>query len=294
MSAPSYESFFGLTARPFSLAPDPRFYFRSRSHGRALETVTFGLRRGDRFLLVTGDLGVGKTVLCRTLVEQLRRRGPVSCIGNPLMTAESFVRVLHEDLGGVPPEEPPDPLGAPSIHALHDRLRGLLNYPDDVRGSSVVVIDEAHTLPAGLIDHLLRLARGDHQREPLVQIVLVGESIAREHDALGIALLDEHVATKARLLPLSRDECTEYVGHRLAIAGGADRASFSPRAIDTLYGLSGGVPRLVNLLCERALQEAAAGNSLRIESAAIEASASALQLLRSRPRRFRWYSRRVS
>jgi general secretion pathway protein A len=289
---PTYESFFGLVERPFSLTPDPKYFFKSRAHGRAIETLTFGLRRRERFLLVTGDLGVGKTVLCRTLVEQFRRRGLVSLISNPLMTPDQFLRLLLEDFGAVAPDDAR--LDGAATYELHELLLNFLGELQTTHEGSVIVIDEAHTLPAAVVDHLLQLARVEHHRERVVQFVLVGQPTAGEHGALGIGVLDEHVSTKARLLPLGRDECADYVLHRLTIAGGAAAASFTPRAIDTLYGLSGGVPRLVNLLCERALQEAAAANAHRIESPAVEAAASALQLLRSRPRRFRWFSRRVS
>ena len=134
----------------------------------------------------------------------------------------------------------------------------------------------------------------EHNGDRLLQVVLVGQPPSGEHGAVGVAVLDEQVSTKARLVPLARDECADYVSHRLNIAGGGAAVSFTPRAIDTVYGLSGGVPRLVNLVCERALQEAAASDSHKIEPASVEAAASALQLLRARPRRFRWFTRRVS
>jgi general secretion pathway protein A len=105
--------------------------------------------------------------------------------------------------------------------------------------------------------------------------------------------LDQQISTRARLLPFGREDCAAYISHRLKLAGGAD-VGFTSRAIDVLFALSGGVPRLVNLLCERALCEAAAGRARRIEPAYIEAAASALELLRARPKRFRWFHRHVS
>src|SRR5262245_1027490 len=99
---PGYESCFGLVERPFSLTPDTRYFFRNSAHGRMLEALTFGLRRREPFLLVTGDLGVGKTMLGRVLADQLRRKGPVSVVSNPLVTPEQLFRLLIEDFSGLP------------------------------------------------------------------------------------------------------------------------------------------------------------------------------------------------
>jgi general secretion pathway protein A len=293
---PGYESFFGLAERPFSLTPDPRYFFKSRTHGRAIETLTFGLRRRERHLLVTGDLGLGKTILCRTLVEQLRRRVPVSLVANPLLTAGALFRLLLDDFGGSCTDEAERGSACEATaYKLHDTLLQCLAASFKSSGEgAVVVIDEAHTLPVLLVEHLLSLAALEHNREKLVHLVLVGQQAPGEPGALGLRGLDERVSTKARLLPLGRDECAAYVTHRLAIAGSSAETSFSPRALDILYGLSGGVPRLVNLLCERALQEAAIQEAHKIEPAMINAASSALELLRTRPRRFRWFTRRVS
>ena len=264
--APAYEPFFGLAERPFSLTPEPRFFFKSQSHGRAIETLTFGLRAHERFLLVSGDLGVGKTMLCRTLIEQLRRRGGVSYVANPLLTAPALQRLLTEDLDVAP---------------------GGLKQP------GVVIVDQAHTMPVQIVEHLLALAALEFNGQHMLQFVLVGQAPPGEPHRLGIREIDDSARTKVRLLPFAREECAAYVLHRVTIAGG-HTALFSRRALDLVFAMSGGVPRLVNLLCERALQEAATVGATTIEPTTIDLAASALQLLRARPRRFRWFSRRVS
>jgi general secretion pathway protein A len=266
--SPGYESFFGLDERPFSLTPDPRYFFTSRSHGRAIDAVTAAVRSRERFVLVTGDLGVGKTVLCRTLVEQFRRRGLATYIGNPLMTSEAFERVLLQDLG------------KRSVHDL-----------ESVTGEAVIIIDEAHTVPPSLLEHVLSFSRMQTDGEYLFRIVFVGQSTPGDPTCVGITDIDDRVTTRVRVLPLGRDECASYIDHRLAAAGSGHRVRFSPRAHGHVFALSGGVPRLVNLLCERALQEAAAGGTHKIEPSTINVAAGALQLLRGRPRRFRWFSR---
>jgi type II secretory pathway predicted ATPase ExeA len=265
-----YETFFGLRERPFSLTPDPRFFFKSRSHGRAVETLTFSLRRRERFLAVTGDLGVGKTMLCRTFLDQLRKQLPVSFVSNPLMTPDAFGRLLREDLGV-------------------DTFDGLARR----QGGAVIVIDEVHTIPLPVVDRLLSLTAAGYDI-PAVQFVFVGQSASGDHARIGIQELDELVTTRIRLRPFEREECAAYIEHRLMVAGGSRGVNFSSRAVDYVFGLSGGVPRLVNLLCERALQEAAATGGQIIESATIDLAAATLQLLRARSRRFRWFTKRVS
>jgi type II secretory pathway predicted ATPase ExeA len=266
-----YESFFGLTERPFSLTPDTKFFFRSRSHGRALETLTFALRARERFLLVTGDLGVGKTAFCHALVEQLRRRTRVAYIANPLTTPDALDWLVAQELG-LPAAGPPD---------------GLL---DD----AVIVVDEAHAMSATVLDHVLLMSRRHANADQFLRIAFVGQASAADPSRLGLGDLDDRVSTRARLLPLNREECAAYIEHRLTVAGATHLAQFSSRAHDYVFTLSGGVARLINLLCERALQEAAAARTTRIEPDVIDSVAADLQLLRARPRRFRWYSKRVS
>jgi general secretion pathway protein A len=162
-----------------------------------------------------------------------------------------------------------------------------------VREGVVLVIDQAHDTPVLLVEHLNRLTALTVRGEKVLQVVLAANPVDGDDAPLPIETVDAHITTRARLLPLGREDCAAYIAHRLAIAGGS-AVTFTPRAIDVLLGLSGGVPRLVNLLCERALQEAASTGARKIEPVSIEAAASALELLRARPRRFRWFHRRVS
>lgn len=290
----SYESFFGFVERPFSLTSDPTYFFRSRSHGRALETLTFALRSRERFLLVTGDLGVGKTVLCRTLMDQLRRRGLVSYAASPLLNAASVLRLLLEDFGALNGEGRRGHTADASDGELHGMLVDFFRRLHSHQPEAVLIIDEAHLMPPAFVEQVLSLAALELNGEKILQLVLVGQAAAGEPGRLGVRALDDALATRVRLLPLDREECAEYVAHRLTIAGGSREVAFSTRAIELIFALSGGVPRLVNLLCERALQEAAAAGAQKIEPAMVDRAVSALELLRARPRRFRWFNRRIS
>jgi general secretion pathway protein A len=291
MSA-GYESFFGLTERPFSLAPDTKYFFKSRAHGRALESLIFGLRRRDKFLLLNGDLGLGKTTICRTLVEQLRRRTPVAYAASPLMSPADLLRLLLHDFGLTSDENLTIDATSSSLE-LFDVLVRSLAALKPTKDGAVLIVDEAHNTPTLVTAELARLAAITIGGENALQIVLAAQPSENEARPAGLRSIDNEITTRARLLPFGREDCAAYVAHRLTIAGGAT-VTFSSRALDLLFGLSGGVPRLVNLLCDRALQESAAHERRKIEPAAIEAAASALELLRARRKRFRWFHKRVS
>jgi general secretion pathway protein A len=288
VESPGYEAFFGFVERPFSLTPDPKYYFRSRSHNRAFESLSAGITRRESLLLVTGDLGVGKTTLCRTLMDMLERKTRAALVGNALLSPEDLLRLLLQDLGAVAKEEVKrGRLVGAGRAELHQMLDEFLLDLRSSKDSAVLIIDEAHSLPPATVDQVIELALLESNREKVLQVLLAGQSSSAGNATIAKPL-DERLSTRARLLPLERDECERYVSHRLTIAGGP-HVSFSARAIEVIYGLSGGVPRLVNLLCERALQEGAAAGSRKIEPSMVESAASALELLRFRPKRFRWF-----
>lgn len=283
-----YEAFFGFVERPFSLTPDPKYYFRSRSHSRAFDALAAAIGRRESLMLVTGDLGVGKTTLCRTVMALLERKTRAALVGNSLLSPEDLLRLLLQDLGAIAKEEVLRGrlVGATRVE-LQQMLDEFLIRLRSSRDGAVLIIDEAHSLPAATVDQVVQLASLESNREKVLQILLAGQPAVAGGPTLPPAL-DERLSTRARLLPLERDECERYLHHRLTIAGGAN-VSFSHRAVDVIYGLSGGVARLVNLLAERALQEGAVLKARRIEPAMIDSAASALQLLRLRPKRFRWF-----
>jgi type II secretory pathway predicted ATPase ExeA len=283
-----YESAFGLVARAFSLAPDPHFFFRNGGHGRALDALVTGLGRRDPLLLVTGDLGVGKTLLGRTLAAEWRVQGPVAFVANPLITPDMLVRMIVDDIAGSsagwPPESPAGDLR---------RLLASATTAAPAVAPAVLVIDDGHRMPTATRDALLDLTTPEPGRDLALSVVILAQSPA--HAALSLGSdLDDRVKTRARLASMSREECAEYVAHRLRLAGANGAPIFSSRALDVLFGLSNGLPRLVNLLCERALQEAAARTQPMVEPSHVAAAASALKLTHARPRRFRWFSRKIS
>ena len=287
---PGYEEFFGLAERPFSLTPDPGYIFESRGHRRVLSVLTSALRRRERFILLTGEIGVGKTTLCRKLVPELRAMGPVGVIANPLLTPSGLFRLLLEDFG-VPIDSAAHDLGE-SPNMFRNRVVAFLNERRST--GAVIIIDEAHAVPVSVVEQLLLLGALERQREQPLQLVVIGQPMLGERGSVGFHALAEHATTKARLLPIGRDECEPYLLHRLGIAGSDGGVAFTATAIDLIFEVSNGVPRLINLVAERALQQAALQETRRIGPAVVNAAVASLELLRGSPRRFRWFSRRVS
>jgi type II secretory pathway predicted ATPase ExeA len=278
--------------RPFGLAPELTTFFKTRAHARVLETLTFGLRRRERFLLVTGELGTGKTVLCHVLVDSLRAHRPVSFVANPQLTPAGWYGRLLEDFTSSDDAGVADSAAA-TVSELHERLMSVLASLGRRRGGPLIVVDDAHTIPPILVELLMALAAGEASVEQPLQIVLVGLARPGGCGVLGVRALDEVASTRTRLSTWTRDECERYVKHRLSIAG-CNPNLFTPRGIAVLHSLSGGIPRLVNLIAERALQLAQGQGAQQIDSGAVAAVASSLEPVSARPRRFRWFTRRVS
>lgn len=290
-SQQEYAAFFRFAQRPFSLTPDPRFYFRSRSHARVFDTLSSALSGRAGVMVLAGDLGVGKTTLCRTLLESQERRLRAALVGNALLAPEDLVRLMLRDLGGVPQGDPrQSELAAAPLGALLRQFDRFLTDLDETQEGAVLIIDEAHSLPPATLEQLIEISSFESNRNKVLQLLLAGQPAIGAR-AMAPRGLDDRNAVRTRLLPFERDECERYVHHRLTIAGGA-AVSFTAPAIETLYALSGGVARLVNLLCDRALQEAASAQTNRVEPSMISSAASALDLLRLKPKRFRWYGTR--
>ncbi|HEX6163069.1 MAG TPA: AAA family ATPase [Vicinamibacterales bacterium] len=288
---PDYAAFFRFTQRPFSLTPDPRFYYRSRSHARVFDALSAAVARRDSVMLVLGDLGVGKTTLCKTLLDLHERKSRAALVGNALLSPQDLLRLMLQDLGAVPKEDVMT--GRLQSMPRVELLALLGDFLESLKATSegaVLIVDEAHSLPPATKEQVLEIATLPSNKDRVLQFLLAGQP------GLGGAPMlptfaDDRLSVKARLLPLERDECERYIIHRLAIGGG-NTVTFSAPAIEVIYNLSGGVPRLVNLLCERGLQEAASRDAHDVEPSMIESAASALDLIRLRPKRFRWYGTR--
>ncbi|WP_305042301.1 ExeA family protein [Geoalkalibacter sp.] len=246
-----YLDYFGLQEAPFSIAPDPRYLFMSEHHREALAHLVYGIRSEGGFVLLTGEVGTGKTTVCRCLLEQLPDNCEVAFVLNPKVTSRELLATICDELEIAYPE------GNQSVKVFVDRINAYLLANHAAARRTVVIIDEAQNLGPAVLEQLRLLTNLETNREKLLQIILLGQPEFREMLARQeLRQLSQRITARYHLTPLSYADMQAYVRHRLQVAGLAPAASvdlFPPRVLRRLFRLSGGVPRLVNLLCDRAL-----------------------------------------
>ena len=292
-----YEPFFGLHEAPFSLAPDPRFLFASASHSAALAQVAYALERREPLVVITGEIGTGKTLLCRTVLQRLRRKTFLSVIHDPLLERDDLLKQLLQDFGVIAKDR--TRLTETSRHELIQTLQAFLRSLVPIQAHAVVIVDEAQHLRPDVLEQIRLLSNIDDERGTLLQIILVGQRnleplLARPE----LRQLQQRVSRRLRLEPLNKSEVEQYINHRLARARGqrptqlpgatelaeelaaweGPNASveFTPDAIDAVSRLSGGLPRVINLLCDRSLEEAHASRLRIIDDPLVHTAARAL------------------
>jgi general secretion pathway protein A len=279
-----YERFFGLNETPFSLAPNPRFLFESASHAAALAQVAYALERREPLVVITGEIGIGKTLLCRTVLQRLERKTFLSVITDPLLERDDLLKQLLQDFGVISKDR--TRLTKASRHELIQTLQAFLTSLVPIQAHAVVIIDEAQHLQPDVLEQIRLLSNIDDERGTMLQIILVGQKdleplLSRPE----LRQLHQRVSRRFQLKPLSADEVQQYIEHRLALARGGKAPSqapgaeeleramdewektkagveFTPDAIQAVSKLAGGLPRVINLVCDRSL-EAAYGFRLR-------------------------------
>lgn len=254
-----YESYFGLKEKPFSIAPDPRYIYLSDAHEDALAHLLFGVQEGGGFALMTGEVGTGKTTLLRTLVQQLPENIDLALVFNPMLSPLQFVATVCDEL------KIPYDADKASLKLLIDALnKHLLEaYLDGRR--TILVIDEAQALSVDVLEQVRLLTNLETTREKLLQIILIGQPELRETLArTDMRQLAQRITDVFHLEPLGPEEVRNYLTHRLTIAG-AQKSIFSDSAVRAIYSASGGVPRLVNELADKALLAAYAGEKRKVD-----------------------------
>ena len=250
-----YERYYGLSEKPFSLTPDPKYLYRSESHGNAFDLLQYAIRRREGFVVVTGDIGTGKTTLCRALLEQIDRTTFTALVLNPFLTEEDLLKRILQDFGVISRDDVKAGRVAQVtkqelIDTLYDFLLGLI----PLKASAVLIIDEAQNLPLSVLEQIRILSNLETDKEKLLQIILVGQlnlqTLLRSPD---LRQLDQRVSIRYELKPLDEETVAAYVAHRLTIAGGSAAVAFTAKALQRVHRLSGGIPRLINLICDRAL-----------------------------------------
>jgi len=257
-----YTQFFGLTQEPFSIAPDPRYLFMSERHREALAHLLYGVRGGGGFVLLTGEIGAGKTTVCRCFLEKIPKRCNVAYIFNPKLTVEELLRSVCDEFR-VPYPRPAN--GTPSIKDYVDSLNEFLLRMHAIGQSNVLIIDEAQNVSADVLEQLRLLTNLETNERKLLQIVLIGQPELRKMLARPeLEQLAQRVIARYHLEALSEAEAGQYIRHRLGVAGLNAAVPFEPAALARIHALSRGVPRRINLLCDRAMLGAYALGQNRI------------------------------
>jgi len=263
-----YSDYFGLRQPPFSIAPDPRYLYMSQRHREALAHLVYGMQAGGGFVLLTGDIGSGKTTVCRCLLEQTPEQVQLAYIFNPKLDAVELLHSICEEF------RVPLPDGAASVKALIAPLNAFLLQAHAAGQRCVLIIDEAQNLAADVLEQLRLLTNLETREHKLLQIILIGQPELRDMlERPELEQLAQRVIARYHLQALELTDTRLYVQHRLTVAGLEGPSPFSERALRRIHQLARGVPRRINLLCDRALLGAYAKRLRQVDTALVDLAA---------------------
>ncbi|HYC51538.1 MAG TPA: AAA family ATPase, partial [Gemmatimonadaceae bacterium] len=267
-----YESFYGLSEKPFALTPNPKFVFQSEQYRTAEQSLLYGIAQKEGFMLVTGAPGTGKTTLCRDLLEKLDAdKYRVALIFNPFFSGVEMLQALHAEFGL-------GDAGTTSRKELLDRLNAYLIQQLAEGRTCIAIFDEAQHLSTEFLEQIRVLSNLETNQEKLIQIILVGQpellALIRTPQ---MAQLDQRVSVRCTLTHLSLDETGRYIYHRLNVAGARGNLRLDDVGIRMIHSATGGVPRLINLTCDRALLAGYSEQSRSIEPGHVRQAVNALR-----------------
>lgn len=262
-----YLSYFGLNEKPFSISPNPHYLFLSERHKEALAHLTYGLGEDGGFVLLTGEVGTGKTTITRSMLEQLPANTQVAMIHNPALSELELLASICDELN-----ISYDAHNA-TLKSLTDIIKKHLEHNNQSGGHTILIIDEAQLLAPNVLEQLRLLTNIETDHKKLLQIVLVGQpelqDLLKRNELRQLA---QRITARYHLLPLTQGQTVAYIKHRLHIAG-CDKGIFSMDAMHMVHQTTGGIPRLMNLVCERALVGAFAKQQLIVDSDIVKKSA---------------------
>jgi general secretion pathway protein A len=263
-----YTAFFGLTEKPFAITPDPRYLYLSERHAEALAHLLYGINESGGFIQLTGEVGTGKTTVVRTLLSRVPHHADVAVILNPRVTPVEFLLTICEELGLVIAEADRD-----SVKEMVDALnRRLLNAHAEGR-RIIVLVDEAQNLSIDVLEQVRLLTNLETPTQKLLQIILIGQPELRELlDRTDLRQLAQRITGRYHLKPLSREETKGYVRHRMRVAGATEEV-FTPGALLELHRLSSGIPRVINVACDRALLGAYTQETKKVSASLVRQAA---------------------
>ncbi len=261
-----YKDFFGIRRPPFSIAPDPQFLYLSPGHREALAHLRYALGEGGGFVLLTGEVGTGKTTVCRCLLSQTHEDVNLALVINPKLSAQELLATICDELHLTYP-------AGCGTKGLIDRLNAYLLAAHAQGRRTVLIIDEAQNLNRDVLEQIRLLTNLETDRQRLLQIVLLGQPELQETLAQPeLRQLSQRIAARHHLSPLSKAETVGYVRHRLKVAG-LEEGLFSAAALEEVFRLSGGTPRTINLICDRALLGAYAQGTRQVDRGIVKEAA---------------------
>ena len=241
-----YREFFGLKEKPFNVTSDPNFLFLSRVHKEAFSHLLYGIKERKGFLEITGEIGAGKTTLCRALLNQLDRSTKSAFIFNSTLPELQLFEAVLEDYGLI--------IERKTKSAMIRQLNNFLINELSVGNNVILIIDEAQNLKPSILEEIRMLSNLETEKEKLFQIILVGQPELRNKlNSPSLTQLRQRIAIRFHITPLEKDEVDKYIYHRLTVAGSTGQISFDQGAIEAIYKYSGGIPRLINMVCDKAL-----------------------------------------
>lgn len=279
-----YCEFFGFKERPFTITPNPRFIFLSKTHKEVFAHLLYGVRLHCGFIEITGEVGTGKTTALRTLLNQLENDSfRLALIFNPSLTALELLRSINAEFG----IESTASTAVDLLHALNSFL-----LQENAAGRTVVlVIDEAQNLQPAVLEQIRMLSNLETETDKLIQIILVGQpELATMLARPELRQLNQRITVRYHLRPMDFDDTRAYILHRLAVAGSQGSVNFTPWAVRKIYRYSNGYPRLINILCDRSLLVAYTENSRKINLSMVNTAIQELQQQGSKRFRVRLWS----